>query len=76
MDYTIQRLTGRCTDGAERGCGIKWHALPKDSWKALCGAQPGRRSAGWSDQKWATPNGIVGETVTCPRCLVKIGKAA
>jgi hypothetical protein len=63
-DTLIQRMTGRCADGAERDSGVRWHAVPREGWKALCGANPGRTSAGWSE--------YLGEQVTCPRCLVKL----
>jgi hypothetical protein len=58
------RLTGRCANGAERDGGRRWHALTAYSvfGKALCGAQPGRRSAGWD---WSS----VRMEVTCPKCL-------
>jgi hypothetical protein len=62
-----RRLSGRCADGAERDGGVKYHGLRRaDQGRALCGAKPGRRSAGWSPYP--------GEAVTCPRCLVKIRK--
>jgi hypothetical protein len=62
-------LAGRCTTGDERGHGTRVHLVPGDrtpfngvhGWKALCGAHPGRRSAGWS----AWP----GMAADCPRCL-------
>lgn len=59
-----RRLAGRCADGAERDGGSLWHAVPARAWKALCGAEPGRRSAGWSQR--------VGDAVTCPRCARKL----
>jgi hypothetical protein len=71
--YEALTLTGRCANGAEGGHGILYHAVPMvgsdmihgDHWgKALCGAEPGRRSAGWSECK--------GREVTCPRCLKKL----
>lgn len=63
---TIQalRLAGRCANGAERDGGSIWHAVRHQAWAALCGAAPGRRSAGWSTH--------VGEYVTCPKCLRKL----
>lgn len=63
----VRRLVGRCADGAERDGGSLWHAIdqgPGRGWVALCGARPGRRSAGWS--------AYAGERVTCPRCLRKL----
>lgn len=46
-------LTGRCADGAERDSGTLRHLLSVNehgslSYTALCGAKPGRRSAGWN----------------------------
>jgi hypothetical protein len=58
-----RRLTGRGWNGAERDGGAVWHAVAEASspfGKALCGAQPGLRSNGWTEP---------GERVTCPRCL-------
>lgn len=60
-------LTGRCADGAERGKGTLRHAVADKSWAALCGAKPGRLSAGWNDFA-ARPV----EETTCPRCLKKL----
>lgn len=62
------RLAGRCVSGAERGKGVRYHAVPHESHKALCGAKPGRHSAGWSC--------TAGETVTCPRCLASMLRIA
>jgi hypothetical protein len=65
---TIRRMTGRCSTGAERDGGVRYHAVDEETWrgwgKALCGAQPGPRGNGWS----STP----GDEVTCPRCLKKL----
>lgn len=58
------RLAGRCANGSERDSGARFHAVPGTSWRALCGAEPGRRSAGWSEH--------AGPAVTCPRCLRKM----
>lgn len=66
--YSVKVLAGRCANGSELGSGTRWHSVPVDSWKALCGAQPGRRSAGWS--VWY----IKGQEVTCPRCLKKLSR--
>ena len=68
--YAVRSLAGRCASGAERDHGTRFHALPIEggrvSGRALCGAAPGRRSAGWSE--WGH-----GEAVTCTRCLEKLG---
>lgn len=58
-----RRLAGRCSDGAERGAGALYHAVPAAESVALCGARPGRLSAGWS--------AYVGEEVTCRRCMAR-----
>src|SRR5688572_12887157 len=62
--YYIGRLAGRCADGFERDGGSLYHAVK--GWSALCGAKPGRRSAGWSEHQ--------GDRVTCPKCQRKILK--
>lgn len=59
-------LAGRCANGAERDGGTLFHAVPAESWKALCGSQPGRRSAGWGTP-WKDE-----QPVTCPRCLKRM----
>jgi hypothetical protein len=63
--FVIQprKLAGRCTDGFERGHGSLYHAVSNETGRALCGAKPGRHSAGWQSEP--------GEAVTCPRCLKK-----
>ena len=72
---TPAKLAGRCCDGRELGQGSRIHALnralPANQFeqvcgKALCGAKPGRRSAGWS--YWP------GMVVSCPRCLKALAK--
>lgn len=70
MDCEARKLTGRCSSGAERGRGVKFHAVSTGSspWAtALCGARPGRLSAGWSEH--------LGDAVTCPRCTRKLERA-
>ena len=64
MNITPLQLTGRCLNGAERDRGKRVHAVADGAWKALCGAAPGRHSAGWSSH----PD----PEVTCPRCLKKL----
>lgn len=59
-----RKLAGRCANGAERDRGVIYHAVERGQWAALCGREPGRTSAGWSDWK--------GSAVTCPRCLKKL----
>ncbi len=66
-------LSGRCADGAERGAGRLYHLVRKDiverierdgyslGGKALCGAEPGRRSGvGWTK--------AMGNLRECARC--------
>lgn len=57
-------LAGRCANGAERDGGTLYHAVR--GWRALCGAEPGRASAGWSSH--------LGTKATCPRCLAKLAR--
>ena len=61
------RKIGRCANGAERDKGFVYHAVSSDAWSALCGAKPGRLSAGWQNE----PEPL--ERVNCPRCLKKLG---
>lgn len=73
--YRVRSMAGRCRNGAERDHGTRFHALPvtkevngdKLGYKALCGAQPGRRSVGWST--WGAD-----QPPTCPGCLRKLQK--
>ena len=69
--YQISALAGRCANGAERDKGFRFHARMLNEnqipdYRAICGYQPGRRSAGWSD--WRP----VGREVTCPRCAKRV----
>lgn len=57
---------GRCANGAERDSGFVLHAVEGGAWTAICGAQPGRQSAGWSHED------VPAEKVSCPRCLKKL----
>ena len=65
MTIYFRRLTGRCADGFERGGGRVWHAVRAENWSAMCGVQPGRASAGWSEGK--------NTYLTCPRCIKIMG---
>lgn len=70
-------LAGRCANGHERDQGSRVHAVPHSEElerngyvidRALCGAKPGPRSAGWS---------YTGQrTVTCPKCIARTQKGA
>ena len=64
--YLPTQMIGRARNGAERDRGVRYHAVSKTAWAALCGAAPGRHSAGWSEH--------LGDVVTCPRCLSKLAK--
>jgi len=70
--YEISVLAGRCANGAERDAGTLFHARwiedGEVSLRAVCGAEPGRRSVGWSS--WSPPE----RQVTCERCLRKLGQ--
>ena len=65
-------LSGRCSNGAERDRGRLVHAIPDPGstypvfGKALCGAKPGRTSAGWNTE--------TDKPVTCSRCLKRMEK--
>jgi len=65
MEYIPLYLAGRCHDGRQQDGGYRWHAVV--GWKALCGAEPGRRSAGWAPWEPRTEEEKNHE-VTCPRC--------
>ena len=73
--YRVRSMAGRCANGAERDHGTRFHALPFDGtteWgddtsRAICGAEPGRRSVGWSS--WGSDH-----EVTCPRCLARLAR--
>jgi hypothetical protein len=62
--YKPRSLAGRCADGAERDSGRLYHAIRDDESVAVCGAKPGRMSAGWGD--------ALGGAVTCARCQRKL----
>jgi len=60
-------LAGRCANGAERDGGTRWHAVPDNDYKALCGAKPGRQSAGWAPFHRKEK-----QAITCPACIRKL----
>lgn len=69
------QLMGRLANGNEADQGRRIHLVSDDvghygRGKALCGAEPGRRSGGW-DVDWTR-----GKLVNCPRCLSKAAKVA
>lgn len=65
--YEPRMLLGRLSNGCESDHGKKIHACEPGKTaaycrgKALCGAEPGKRSAGWSD--------IENSPVNCSKCL-------
>ncbi len=78
VDVVAAKLAGRCANGLERGQGTNLHAVPaaqvrhnfgliEATGKALCGAQPGRRSVGWTTCE--------SQPVSCPRCQRAIARA-
>lgn len=66
------RLLGRCANGNEADGGVKYHAKSQSDWSALCGAKPGKRSAGWSDHP-DTMKPVA--FVNCPKCRRKLERA-
>lgn len=71
-NYCATHKTGRCANGGERDRGAVLHAVERgaDLEAALCGAKPGRRSAGWSITQLPLAK------VSCPRCLVRVERGA
>lgn len=60
-------LAGRCASGAQGGRGRRVHGLLDGLTlfgAAMCGAEPGRQSGGWSKP--------IDPTITCPRCRRKV----
>lgn len=78
--YRPAYLVGQCRSGID-AAGTVVHAVPTyvddlnhDDWictwgTALCGARPGKRSNGFSDEPYKH-QGL--EVVTCPKCLKKL----
>jgi hypothetical protein len=60
----IKCLAGRLAHGFEGGKGNIFHGVVEGV--AVCGAKPGRRSAGW------VPFDGDGKEITCPKCLRRI----
>ena len=56
-NYRITHLAGRARSGADR-TGHVTHAVV--NWRALCGKEPGKRSAGWSEYD--------DKEITCVKC--------
>jgi hypothetical protein len=65
--YEVLVMLGRLSNGFESDHGTRYHAVKFGSHKAVCGAQPGRRSVGWTFD----PRGH-GKEITCPRCIAKL----
>lgn len=72
--YGATHRAGRCANAAEHGRGSVLHAVRRNPFEgvgpALCGAEPGARSAGWS----CTIRSL--DCVSCPRCRALIKAAA
>lgn len=70
MQYEPRMMMGRLASGVQGGHGVKVHATEPGKTaaycrgKAICGAEPGKRSAGWS--------GVEQLPVNCPKCLKKM----
>ena len=69
--YVPATKGGRCWNGAHRDAGQIVHLVPPinghGAWfsTALCGAEPGRRSYGWSESN---------KEVNCEKCKKKLIK--
>ena len=68
-------LMGRLANGFERGAGTRIHLVDDDveqyaHGRALCGAQPGRRSCGWDVDHY------IGQAVSCPVCCARSNRRA
>lgn len=67
--YFARTKSGRCWNGAHREGGSIVHAVKGNDYpsfaKALCGTEPGLRSAGWETFR-------LGIAVTCPKCIKKL----
>jgi hypothetical protein len=66
-------LMGRLANGNEADSGVLVHLVSDGTQhygggKALCGAQPGRRSGGWDVDHYS------GRGATCQRCLAKLAR--
>lgn len=70
MTYYARSLSGRCRSGSDL-TGTVVHLTIDGAYglgRALCGKQPGRRSAGWSSWEHAAP--------TCRKCIEKAAAEA
>ena len=69
------RMSGRCSNGAERDAGQLVHAIRSvgfPGWRpAVCGAAPGRKGNGWSE----SDAGLF-TAATCRRCLRRLSDEA
>lgn len=73
--YTPMMKAGGLRNGAERGYGSVFHAVPErddkpgvpvyDNATALCGQYPANMWSSWRPK---------GQEITCPKCLKKIEK--
>jgi hypothetical protein len=63
-------MLGSCRNGNESDKGFRIHAV--EGWAALCGKEPGHRSAGWQ----LYPDRVLPlSQVTCPRCKARLIKS-
>lgn len=69
MNYTAHVKGGRCWNGGHRDRGQVVHAVTPARYHgdhfdtALCGAEPGRTSYGWTESE---------QPINCPKCLKKM----
>lgn len=57
LTFRITHLAGQCRSGSDSR-GYVTHLVI--GWKAACGKEPGKRSAGWSEYN--------DHEITCPKC--------
>lgn len=62
----VLSMAGLCNNGANRTSGRLYHLVPTGSNVALCGARPGRRSAGWYTWDDNRPS-----EATCRNCITR-----
>ncbi len=64
LEYKPRQLAGRCLNGAERDHGLVIHAV--NHMGSLCGAKPGRLSAGWVEPYHDE------QQINCEKCTKRI----
>lgn len=68
MSYEPRMKAGPLRNGAERGHGSVFHAVPVDGHDltpSLCGQRPAIMWSSWRRD---------GQQITCPRCLKKLNR--